>query len=58
MSLMSAGLVCAEIARVDCSLSTFILVHSALAMITIEMLVEPSLLLSCFSVAIILSGFS
>ena len=37
---MAAGLVCAEIARVDCSLSTFLLVHAALAMITIEMLVR------------------
>lgn len=38
MSLMSAGLITAEIARVDCSLSTFLLVHASLAMLTIDML--------------------
>lgn len=35
-------MVIVEIARVDASISTFILVHAALAMLTIEMLVSSS----------------
>lgn len=36
---MEAAMAVVEIARVDCSMSTFLLVHSYLAMLTIGLLV-------------------
>jgi len=41
LSLMESAMAVIEIARVDCSMSTFLLVHSYLAMLTIGLLVRP-----------------
>ena len=38
---MESAMAVIEIARVDCSMSTFLLVHSYLAMLTIGLLVRP-----------------
>ena len=40
MTLMESAMAVIEIARVDCSMSTFLLVHSYLAMLTIGLLVR------------------